>query len=114
MADIDEVELLDSSRPGLESSHYCLPILLKEPLAAKRLDVMESLGKRGVGCSVYYPRPIPHMSYYRQKYGYDDATFPVAARISKCSIALPIGPHVEAEDVVYIAEQVKSAIAEVK
>jgi perosamine synthetase len=114
LAEIDEVELLDSSRPGLESSHYCLPILLKQPLATKRLDVMESLGKRGVGCSVYYPRPIPHMSYYRKKYGYSDATFPVAARISKCSIALPIGPHVEAEDVVYIAEQVKSAIAEVK
>ncbi|HEX4070594.1 MAG TPA: DegT/DnrJ/EryC1/StrS family aminotransferase [Planctomycetaceae bacterium] len=114
LAEIDEVELLDSSRPGIESSHYCLPILLKDPLAAKRLDVMESLGKRGVGCSVYYPRPIPHMSYYRKKYGDSDATFPVAARISKCSIALPIGPHVEAEDIVYIAEQVKSAIAEVK
>ena len=114
LAAIDEVELLDSSSPGVESSYYCLPILLKEPLAAKRLDVMELLGKRGVGCSVYYPRPIPQMSYYRKKYGYGDETFPVAARISKCSIALPIGPHVEAEDVVYIAEQVKSAIAEVK
>ena len=60
----------ESSRSGIESSHYCLPILLKQPLAARRLEVMESLGKRGVGCSVYYPRPIPHMSYYRKKYGY--------------------------------------------
>jgi perosamine synthetase len=114
LAEIDEIELLDSSRPGLESSHYCLPILLKEPLAAQRLEVMQSLGKRGVGCSVYYPRPIPHMTYYRKKYGYGVDTFPVAAGISKRSIALPIGPHVEPEDVVYIAEQVQAAIAEVK
>ncbi len=114
LADVDEIELLETSRPGFESSHYCLPILLPNPLAAKRLDVMESLGKRGVGCSVYYPRPIPHMAYYRKKYGYRGDTFPVAARISKSSIALPIGPHVEAEDVVYIAEQVQAAIAEVK
>jgi len=114
LADVDEIELLESSRPGFESSHYCLPILLKGLLAAKRLDVMESLGKRGVGCSVYYPRPIPHMSYYRKKYGYGDETFPVAARISRSSIALPIGPHVEPDDVAYIAEQVAAAIAEVK
>jgi len=75
---------------------------------------MEGLGKAGVGCSVYYPRPIPHMSYYRKKYGYGLETFPVAARISYSSIALPIGPHVEPDDIVYIAEQVKSAIARVK
>jgi dTDP-4-amino-4,6-dideoxygalactose transaminase len=114
LADIAEIELLESSSPGLESSHYCLPILLKLPLAAKRLEVMESLGRRGVGCSVYYPRPIPHMTYYRKKYGYEDDSFPVAARISKSSIALPIGPHVEPDDVVYIAEQVRAAIADVK
>jgi len=114
LAEIAEIELLESSRPGFVSSHYCLPILLKPPLAARRLEIMESLGKRGVGCSVYYPRPIPHMTYYRKKYGYGDDSFPVAARISKSSIALPIGPHVEPDDVVYIAEQVQSAIAEVR
>jgi len=114
LSGVDEIELLDSSRPGFESSHYCLPIVLREPLAKKRLEVMQALGKAGVGCSVYYPRPIPHMSYYRKKYGYGLETFPVAARISYSSIALPIGPHVEPDDIVYIAEQVKSAIARVK
>jgi dTDP-4-amino-4,6-dideoxygalactose transaminase len=112
LAGVSEIELLETSKPGFEGSHYCLPILLRAPLALRRLEIMESLRKRGVGCSVYYPRPIPHMSYYRKKYGYDDATFPVAARISRTSIALPIGPHVGPEDVPYIAAQVKSAIAE--
>ena len=75
---------------------------------------MEWLGRRGVGASVYYPRPIPHMAYYREKYGYGSDTFPVASRISRTSIALPIGPHVEPDDVAYIAEQVRSAISQVK
>ena len=88
--------------------------MLKEPLAARRLDVMESLGRRGVGCSVYYPRPIPHMTYYRKKYGSQEGSFPAAARISNRSIALPIGPHVEPADIAFIAEQVQAAIAEVK
>ena len=113
LAAIDEVELLESSKPGFEGSHYCLPILLRGALAAKRLDVMEALGKRGVGCSVYYPRPIPHMTYYRNKYGYTKDSFPVAAGISSRSIALPIGPHVDEEDIEYIALAVKSVIAEV-
>ncbi len=75
---------------------------------------MESLGKRGVGCSVYYPRPIPHMTYYRKKYGYNLDAFPVSARISRTSVALPIGPHVEPDDVTYIAAQVKAAVAAVR
>jgi dTDP-4-amino-4,6-dideoxygalactose transaminase len=114
LADVDEIECLQSQRPGFESSHYCLSVVLRGPLAARRLDVMRGLGRRGVGCSVYYPRAIPHMTYYRRKYGYGEETFPVAARLSRSSIALPVGPHVEPEDVELIAASLKEAIAEVR
>lgn len=111
---IDEIELFESTNGASQSSYYCQSILLKEPLAKRRLEVMESLGRQGVGVSVYYPRPIPHMTYYRKKYGYGDGTFPVAARISATSIALPVGPHVGPEDVEYVVNAAKAAIAEVK
>lgn len=114
LREVDEIELFESSSGNIQSSYYCQSVLLRQPLARKRLEVMESLGRQGVGVSVYYPRPIPHMTYYRKKYGYDDSSFPVAARISASSIALPVGPHVGPEDVDYIVAALKTAIAEVK
>ena len=111
---IDEIELLESSRGEFLSSYYCQSVVLREPLARQRPAIMESLGRQGVGVSVYYPRPIPHMTYYRKKYGYGDASFPVASRISYRSIALPVGPHVEPEDVAYIVAALKQAIVEAK
>jgi len=111
---IDEVELLKSSHDGYHSSHYCQVAILKEPLSKKRFEIAEYLKKQGVGTSVYYPRPVPHMTYYKEKYKYSDASFPVASRISGNSITLPVGPHVDGDDIEYIVAAIKNAIMEVK
>ncbi|MEW6664758.1 MAG: DegT/DnrJ/EryC1/StrS family aminotransferase [Thermodesulfobacteriota bacterium] len=110
---IDEITQFKSSDGPFMSSHYCLSVILKDFLAPKRHEIVAKLTERGVGTSVYYPRPVPHMSYYRDKYGYSEYTFPVASRISYQSIALPVGPHLNAEDMVYIADAIKSVIREV-
>jgi dTDP-4-amino-4,6-dideoxygalactose transaminase len=54
------------------------------------------------------------MTYYRNKYGYKEDSFPIAAKISSTSIALPVGPHLGVEDMNYMVECLKNAIAEVK
>jgi dTDP-4-amino-4,6-dideoxygalactose transaminase len=71
------------------------------------------LNDRGVGTSVYYPKPVPLLTYYREKYGYNDGEFPVACRISGASIALPVGPHLGREDIEWIGSSLKQAIASV-
>ncbi len=53
---------------------------------------------------MYYPQPVPRMSYYREKYGWRDGSFANAARISDRSIALPVGPHLSEADMRYIGE----------
>lgn len=111
---VDEVELLQSSHDGYQSSCYCQAMILKEPLAEKRFEIVNYLKKHGIGTSVYYPRPVPHMTYYKDKYGYSDSSFPVASRISGNSIALPVGPHVDDEDIDYMVGRIKDAIQEVK
>jgi len=111
---IDEIELLQSSYDGYRSSYYCQVMILKEPLAEKRFEIVSYLKEHGVGTSVYYPSPIPHLTYYRDKYGYSDASFPVASRISGNSIALPVGPHINHEDINYMVSTIKDAISEVK
>lgn len=110
LAGVDEVSLLQTSHDEYQSSYYCLSILLPNALQEKRFEVVSALKERGVGTSVYYPRPVPHMSYYADKYGYGTETFPMASKISYGSIALPVGPHLDAEDMAYVVESVKEAV----
>lgn len=111
---IDEIETLKTSHAGFKSSYYCHSMILKPPLHTKRFDIMDSLKAKGIGTSIYYPKPIPHMTYYKNKYGYTDDSFPVGSKISYNSIALPVGPHLDSEDMKYIIKSIKEAITEAK
>jgi len=94
------------------SSHYCLGMILNEQIADKRPVLMEALGKKGVGTSIYYPQPVPRMSYYLKKYGYTENHFINAAAISDCIIALPVGPHLDFSEMDYIAKSIKEVWSE--
>ncbi len=110
LQDISEIEMFKSSHGEFQSSYYCLSILLKRPLAVKREKIIEHLKSKGIGTSIYYPQAVPHFTYYKNKYGYQDNSFPVAALISGASIALPVGPHLNIEDMDYIVEELKNCI----
>jgi dTDP-4-amino-4,6-dideoxygalactose transaminase len=113
LKEIDEIELLKSTHGDYQSSYYCHSIILKDSIAAKRFELVNCLKEAGVGTSVYYPRPVPHMTYYREKYGYTEDTFPVASKISYNSVALPVGPHLNIDDMDYITENVKKAVQQI-
>jgi dTDP-4-amino-4,6-dideoxygalactose transaminase len=104
------ISLLQSERPGSVHSFYCHTLILDDALAPKRVEIIKYLNANGVGTSIYYPHPVPYMTFYRQKYGYKEGDFPVAAKISDNSIALPVGPHIGLKEMEKIAETVKKAI----
>lgn len=108
---IAEVDLLQSSHDDFESSYYCHLILLPDRLKPHRASIMAALKERGVGTSIYYPQPVPRMTYYRRKYGYRDGEYPCAERIADAGIALPVGPHLDEDDMMYMAAQVKEVLA---
>ena len=112
LKEIDEIFLFQSSHGDYQSSYYCLSMLLNESLVKKRFEIVDYLKGHGVGTSVYYPHPVPHLTYYKEKYDYGEETYPVAAMISNGSIALPVGPHLNIEDMDYITETIKKAIKE--
>ena len=112
--EIDEVSQFKSASGDYQSSYYCLQVCLKDSLAEKRFEIMQYLKEQGIGTSIYYPAPVPQFTYYRNKYGYDKASFPVASQISKSSIALPVGPHLNTDDMDYIGQKVKQAINKIK
>ena len=87
-------------------SFYCLGLLLDSNNQNKRKDVMSMLSDVGIGTSIYYPSPVPRLSYYKTKYGYDSAKFRNAEIISDNIIALPVGPHLNEQDIDYIIENI--------
>ncbi|MFA4825903.1 MAG: DegT/DnrJ/EryC1/StrS family aminotransferase [Methanoregula sp.] len=114
LSDIPDISILDSQHKDVVNSHYCLSIVLDGVLAKKRNEAVTTLNQKGVGTSVYYPQPVPRMAYYRNKYGYNPQSFPQAERISDQSIALPVGPHLNCEDMEYIAENVSDTLKDLR
>ena len=89
------------------SSYYCLGLMLNDSLSVNREIIMEELRKQEIGTSIYYPQPVPRMTYYSEKYGYCKDQFQNSSAISDHMIALPIGPHLDVNDMTFIASKIK-------
>ena len=113
LAAVEGVRLLPFGTQRLTGSHYCAAALLDADLALKRPRIMAAMTARGVGTSIYYPHPVPRMTYYAGKYGWKDGSFPHAECIADRSIALSVGPHLDDDDMKYIAGSINSAIRSV-
>lgn len=110
LAQVSGLSVLPASQGANQSSYYCLQAVLAPELLAHRPAIIAAINAAGVGTSIYYPRPVPMMSYYRQKYGFTDGDFPVASWISSGSISLPVGPHLSPADMDRIAAAVTEAM----
>lgn len=114
LADVTELQLLSDGGGDFEHAHYCLVALLDKQIANSRFEIIQAMNNAGVGVSVYYPGPVPNLTYYKNKYDLDVANYPNAARISNQSIALSVGPHLSEEDMLFTAKALKAAICGVK
>ena len=112
LAGIEQIHQFESSNGNFQSSYYCKSIVLQGGLEKKRIEMIEGLSERGVGTSIYYPKPVPELTYYREKYGSPAGEFPEAARIAHHSIALPVGPHLQPGDAEYVADAVIEVVKE--
>lgn len=95
------------------SSYYCLGLILQENLEKRREKIMNNLTNRGIGTSIYYPSPVPRMTYYKNKYGYNSNNFKNSQIISDGMISFPVGPHLSIEDMNFISMQFKEVMEEI-
>jgi perosamine synthetase len=110
LKDIAEITLLDGGGGDFGHSQYCIAAVLDDRTARRRQEIIAAINAAGVGTSVYYPVAVPHMTYYKAKYGAREGAFPHASRISNQSIALSVGPHLDGDDMRYTVDAVKNAI----
>lgn len=107
------LSFLQSSHQHFKSSYYALAIVLNSHLQLHRHAIIQRLKSRGIGTSIYYPNPVPLMTYYKDKYNYKEDDFPIATHLSHHSIALPVGPHLNPQDMLVIAKELEAIIEEI-
>ena len=94
LKDLKNFLILKNLNKNIISSNYSLCLILNKRLLSKRAKIIKDLKNNGVGTSIYYPKPVPLMKYYKSKYGYRKSLFINASIVSENSITLPVGPHI--------------------
>ena len=71
-------------------------IKIDDGFKLKRDELMEHLNEKGISSAVYYPKPL-HLCEHFRKLEYKEGDFPVAEKLSKQVLSLPVHPHVTKE-----------------
>ncbi|NVO32144.1 DegT/DnrJ/EryC1/StrS family aminotransferase [Hymenobacter sp. P5342] len=88
--------------------HQYTLTLADEP--GRRDALQQFLAARGVPTAVYYPLPN-HLQPAYEYLGYRAGQFPVAERLCRTVLSLPIHPTLTDEQVAYVATQVRAGLA---
>jgi dTDP-4-amino-4,6-dideoxygalactose transaminase len=73
-----------------------------------RPGFQRAMADRGIGIGVHYPS-IPSLKFYRQL-GYRDEDTPVAARVGRETVTLPLFPAMTDDDVVRVVHEIKDVL----
>jgi dTDP-4-amino-4,6-dideoxygalactose transaminase len=77
--------------------HMFQVILPGEPLSLKRADVMTKLQAAGIGSGVHYP--AIHLFALYRRLGWKDGDFPIAEKVCRTILTLPLFPAMTQADV---------------
>jgi dTDP-4-amino-4,6-dideoxygalactose transaminase len=106
--------LLPNSRSGAESANYCASFVLKPEFTEKRNTIASQMNEIGIGTSIYYPIALPLSAFYKSKPALSKTiSYNNAFYVSNSNIALGVGPHLEDDDMRYIAESLTSVLEKV-
>ncbi len=104
-----------------DNPNITLPVIKKDRTTSWHLfvvkvpnrdEVIEELKSRGVGCSVHFI-PVHKHPYYKEKFGFKDSDYPVANKVFKQSLSLPIYPDMSEEEVSYVMKNLLEVLERV-
>ena len=79
--------------------------------ASKRDGVKSALLAEGIESNIG-AYAIPHLSYYKEKYSTDDNAFPAAQAAFQRGLAIPLGVHLQNEDLSHISSIIQKAMTD--
>ena len=93
LKDIKNIKILKNKNENFLSSNYCMSLILDKKISMKRNKIIRFLNDNGIGTSIYYPKPVPLMSYYKKKYKHKSKSFKNASIISDKSILYQLAAY---------------------
>ena len=74
-----------------------------------RNELQEKLKQAGIPTAVHYPKPL-HLQECFSYLGYREGDFPVAEKVSREIMSLPMNPYIEEQEIDYIIKKVLKCI----
>lgn len=96
---IPGAHLLEPVTEGGEGVHHLMVVRVDD-----RDEVRGSLAAVGIETGVHYPIPPHHQKAYRESSEEKGWSFPIAERLAKTVVSLPMGPHLKAQDAERVLE----------
>jgi dTDP-4-amino-4,6-dideoxygalactose transaminase len=106
-------ELLDVIHPKVpmeDHAWHLFPIYLKSGVTLSRNEVIDRINARGIATSVHY-KPLHRLKYYRETYNLQETDYPVAERMWKSCLTLPLFAGLTDDEVNYVCDTVLEVVA---
>ena len=91
---------LDAGAGG-KPAHHLFIVVLEKGAGLGRDQLMAALQARGIGTSIHF-RPLHLMPFYAETYGLKPGDLPVAERVYRHTLSLPLFADMTQDDVEYV------------
>jgi len=109
LADVDEI-ITPSVDAGNSHVWHQYTIRVQSGGKRSRDEVLESLGKSGIGSGIYYPRLAHDYECFQGNPNIDISETPIAMQLTKEVISLPVHQYLSQQDLELIAKEVRTAV----
>jgi dTDP-4-amino-4,6-dideoxygalactose transaminase len=100
-----------TAAPGSRHARHLYTVLVAGDSPLSRDELLNHLDGSRIGAGVHY-RGVHLHPYYRDRYGIDPATLPVATDISERTLSLPLSPKVTESDQDDVVEALAAALTD--
>lgn len=102
--------ILPSQLPGREHVWHQYTVRVTEPSGIGREELVAKLYERGIGSGIYYPKLVFDYQPYRGRPDVVIGEYPVAERVVKELVSLPVHPKLTDEDLTTISEAIHEIV----
>ncbi len=101
--------ILPQVKKGNKHVYHQFTIRITDEAKVSRDQLQALLKEKGIISGVYYPKPL-HLHPHFAKMGYRPGDFPMAEKLSRQVLSLPVHPALSREDIERICHEIRNAL----